>query len=143
MQKIIDTDDGKGSAPLKPFLFFYFVLMPVVLFAHRADEKQKKERAISFSQDVKPLINKYCIACHTAEIDHESGLFFDSYYEMMKGGGNGVAILPGKAKESLLFKKLNSPPPFGRTMPPSKKIKLTGQQIKIFQDWINQGAKDN
>lgn len=129
--------------PLKTFLIFCFVMIPALLFARRAEEKLKKEKAISFSRDVKPLINTYCITCHTAEMNHQSELFFDSYDTLMKGGGNGPAILPGKAKESLLIKKLNSPPPFGRVMPPSKKIKLTKQQIKVFQDWINQGAKNN
>ncbi|MBI3579582.1 MAG: hypothetical protein HY276_02345 [Ignavibacteriales bacterium] len=128
---------------MKTFLLFLFVVTVAGFFARYTDEEGKKGKTISFSKDVKPLINKYCVGCHTAEIDHPSELFADSYEDLMKGGRHGAPILPGKAEESILYQKLKSPTPFGRVMPPSKKIKLTEEQIKIFRDWINQGAKNN
>lgn len=133
----------KVRSLLKTFLLLLFVVTIVGFFARYTDEERKKEKTISFSKDVKPLINKYCVTCHTAEVDHPSELFADSYEDLMKGGRHGPSILPGKAEESVLYQKLKSPTPFGRVMPPSKKIKLTEEQKKIFRDWINQGAKNN
>jgi len=106
-------------------------------------QKGKKEKEISYSKDVFPIIKKYCLICHSLENDHPSELFLDTYEDMMNESRHGKAILPGEAEKSPFYQKLLSPPPFGRQMPPSRKIKLTPEQIELLRVWINQGAKNN
>jgi hypothetical protein len=70
---------------------------------------------------------------------------------MMQGGKNGTLVVAGKAKESLLTKKLGEAPPFGERMPLNKKQVisegkakyLSESELKIITEWIDQGAKSN
>lgn len=107
------------------------------------DQQKKKEREVSFKDDLYPLVKKYCVACHSRETDHPSGLYMESYGDMMGEGKHGPAVVPGHAVKSTLYQKLLPSPPFGRVMPPSRRIKLTPEQIGIFRRWIDEGAQNN
>jgi hypothetical protein len=100
-------------------------------------------KVISYTKDVAPILEKFCATCHNADEDHPSQLFLDSYETLMKGGKHGKAIQPGNSTESLLLQKMNPAPPFGKKMPPSKKLVPTAGQIEILRQWIEQGAKKN
>jgi hypothetical protein len=107
------------------------------------ESSPKPPKLVSFSKDVAPLLDKFCATCHNADEDHPSQLFMDSYESLMKGGKHGVAVKPGNSKESLLLQKMDAEPPFGKKMPPSKKLILSPEQIEILRQWIDQGAKKN
>ncbi len=107
------------------------------------DQQQKKPSVVSFSRDLFPVIKKYCIVCHSRENDHPSELFLESYEDVMGEGRHGKAVVPGSAEKSILYQKLLPNPPFGRIMPPSRRIRLTPEQIELFKQWIDQGAKNN
>jgi hypothetical protein len=106
-----------------------------------AASKSRKE--ISYSKQVAPILDKFCATCHNADEDHPSQLFVDSYESLMKGGKHGVAVKPGNSKESLLLQKMDSEPPFGKKMPPSRKLIPTPEQVDVLRQWIDQGAKKN
>lgn len=106
-------------------------------------QQKKKERGVSFSEDLFPVVKKYCVVCHARETDHPSGLFMETYEDLMGEGRHGQAVIPGNAGKSNLYRKLLPAPPFGRIMPPSRRIKLTPEQIELFRRWIDQGAKNN
>ncbi|HTY38548.1 MAG TPA: c-type cytochrome domain-containing protein [Bacteroidota bacterium] len=103
----------------------------------------KPSKETSFSKDVAPLLDKFCTTCHNEDEDHPSQLFMDSYESLMKGGKHGVAVKPGNSKESLLMMKMDVEPPFGKRMPPSKKLIPTAEQIEVIRKWIDEGAKKN
>ncbi len=103
----------------------------------------KSAKEISYSKEVAPILDKFCATCHNEDEDHPSQLFMDSYESLMKGGKHGVAIKAGNAKESLLMQKMDAEPPFGKKMPPSKKLIPTDEQVEILRQWIDQGAKKN
>lgn len=103
--------------------------------------KSNRAKEVSYSKDVAPILGKFCVTCHTADDEHPSELYMDSYESLMKGGKHGKAILPDNAKESLLSQKLGPTPPFGKTMPPSKKLVPSAEQIGVLRLWIDQGAK--
>lgn len=106
---------------------------------------------ISFEADVFPVIKKNCLPCHAEDNYNPSELSLDSHDLLMEGGKHGVAVVPGKAAESLLVQKLAAKPPFGDRMPldPRKKRgetsakKLSDEEIQLLSDWIAQGAKNN
>jgi hypothetical protein len=100
-------------------------------------------KEVSYSKDVAPILDKFCATCHNEDEDHPSQLFMDSYESLMKGGKHGEAVKPGNAKESLLLLKMDEEPPFGKKMPPSKKLIPTAEQVEILRQWIDQGAKKN
>lgn len=112
-------------------------------------KKSKKETTkakgatVSFKNDVFPLIKKYCMPCHAEEQMNPSELYMDSYETIMDGGKHGTPIVPGKADSSLIIQKLSEKPPFGDRMPLKAKEPLPDEVVKIFTEWINQGAKKN
>jgi len=129
------------------YVFPAFAVIAVVVWIFSGfvqDPKPSKaEKEISYSKQVAPILDKYCATCHTEDEDHPSQLYMDSYESLMKGGKHGESVKPGNSKESLLIQKLDADPPFGKKMPPSKKLIPTAAQIEILRQWIDQGAKKN
>lgn len=109
----------------------------------KAGSPKARRNAISFKNDVFPLIKKNCLPCHSEEQMNPSELYMDSYDGIMAGGKHGKPIVPGKAKESLMIQKFVEIPPFGDRMPLKAKEPLSTEEMKILIDWINQGAKKN
>jgi hypothetical protein len=107
----------------------------------------KKEEAptVSFSNDVKPLLDRYCADCHGEEgvgVD-ASGFRTDSYEHVMTGTRYGPMVEPGDPLSSSLYRLVS-----GREVDPSIQMphgekKLLQSEIKLIEDWIRQGAKDN
>ena len=132
----------------------FLVMASFLVFAQQQDgmkpaSKKKTEAskskgdAVSFKNDVYPLMKKYCLPCHSEEQMNPSELYMDSYESLMEGGKHGKPVTPGKAKESLILQKLSDDPPFGDPMPLKAKQPLSKEEIKTLTDWINQGAKKN
>src|SRR5262245_4565076 len=92
------------------------------------------QEPISFERDIQPILQASCESCH-GEL-HVSGLDLRTRDSALKGGDHGVAIVPGSADQSRLFRRiagLEQP-----SMP--KNGALTLQQISIIKTWIAQGA---
>jgi uncharacterized membrane protein len=100
-----------------------------------------QSKKTSFQKDVMPLISAKCLPCHGTDSDNPSKLSLESYKEIMAGGRHGVIVIPGKPDSSLMIKKLRANPPFGEQMPLLKKVKLTPEEIAVFENWIKDGAK--
>ena len=106
--------------------------------------------APKFKADVMPIIQKYCLPCHAAESFNPSELALDDHASLIKGGEHGTAVVPGKPEESLLVKKVMADPPFGKRMPVQKRrkspeppVQLTDDEVKVVQEWIRAGAKND
>jgi len=96
-------------------------------------------QGVSFQSQVKPIFQRHgCNGCHGGS----GGLFVQTVAQLLQGGGHGPAVVPGKADESILIKKLLPNPPFGNRMPQGGPF-LPDSSIQVLRDWINQGAKDN
>jgi hypothetical protein len=136
-----------------------FVILSVLITVHTVLGQEenpkkivkKKGEAISFKKDVFTIIQKQCLPCHAEEQFNPSELSLDSYESLKTGGKHGDAFVAGKAKESLLVKKLSEEPPFGDRMPLNTKKKisegkakwLSEEELKTIATWIDQGAKNN
>ncbi len=103
--------------------------------------QQGSKKKVTYEKDIFPIIKTYCLPCHLAENENPSGLQLDNYQTLMKGGNHGSTVVPGKAKESNFYLKVLPTPPFGKQMARGKK-KLTEEEMQIFYDWIEQGAKE-
>jgi mono/diheme cytochrome c family protein len=94
----------------------------------------------SFSQHVKPILDKRCASCHSKRkkgnysvVDHES---------VMNTGDHAPVIIAGDAGGSILAQMLRGfETPAGGQMPPSRPLKP--EQIELIERWINQGAQNN
>jgi len=124
-------------------LLLFAVLIGTLSFTNPEEHSKGKNKPVSFSKDVFPVIKKHCLPCHASDSENPSELFMDSYSDLVKGGKHGKPIVPKKGDESIIVQKLKSPPPFGDQMPLMTKQKLTDDEVEIFKQWIDQGAKKN
>ncbi len=102
------------------------------------DEDNDTTNVISYTVDIQPIFNSYCIVCHGTW----GGLNLTTYSYLMNGGDNGIVVIPGNSEESNLVLKLGTTPPFGEQMP-LQNPPLSDIQIDLIKNWINDGAKNN
>ncbi len=106
--------------------------------ADAADQPAADAGAIDFEKQIQPLFAKHCVDCHRAD-KNESGFRLDLGHLAIKGGDRGVAIVPGKSGESILFQAL-----IGKgdvTSMPYEKPRLPAADIELIKKWIDSGAK--
>ena len=58
--------------------------------------------AVDYARDIAPLLQRYCVGCHTAD-DPEGGLVMESHDQLMSGGASGVAITGGSPASSRMM----------------------------------------
>ena len=89
-----------------------------------------------FENRVRPILVGVCAECHGPELQ-KNGLRLDSREAVLKGGRNGIVVVPGKPDESTLIDYINY-----RTddlqMPPSEK--LADKDIIALTKWVETGA---
>ena len=94
--------------------------------------------AADFVKDIQPIFQKICVECHNSD-KLKGGLRLDSRASAIKGGKDGVVIVPGDAAKSDLFRRITLPADNDDHMP-SKGDLLTKTQTDLIRDWINAGA---
>ena len=100
---------------------------------------QKKQ--ISFAKDVMPLVKAKCLPCHAQGNSNPGQYGMESYASIVKGGKHGPAVVAGKPEASILLKKMTAAPGFGEQMPIMTKVKMSPDEMTLFETWIKQGAK--
>ena len=95
------------------------------------------EPAVTFQEDILPILQARCAfaGCHAAP-NPARGLNLGTYAGFEKGSAGGPVFNPGDSKESKVVQRID-----GGGMPPG--APLADDQIQLFKDWIDEGAKDN
>jgi Protein of unknown function (DUF1553)/Protein of unknown function (DUF1549)/Planctomycete cytochrome C len=94
---------------------------------------------VDFNTQVKPILNKKCIACHGG-VKQQGGfsvLFREEALQKTESGK--YAIVPGKPGQSEMIKRITEKDPEERM--PYKHEPLSGKEITILRNWIKQGAQ--
>ena len=98
---------------------------------------------VDFDKEIMPFLEKSCVKCHSGE-KPKSKYVMDSKANVIKGGKEGVAVIPGKSVESPIVhyvadavEDMEMPPTEKRDKYPA----LTKAQIGLLRAWIDQGAK--
>src|SRR5262249_19857814 len=81
---------------------------------------------------------KACFECHGPE-RQRGKLRLDSRAAALKGGGSGPVLIPGKAEDSELFRRIALPKGSDDLMP-ARGEPLSKAQVEAVRAWINQGA---
>lgn len=90
------------------------------------------EAEVSWQNDVAPLMEEYCVSCHSQDTALGS-LDLSSYEATLAGGASGPAVVPGEAHTSLLMTRQLSgdhPGQFSR------------EQLDLILHWIEAGAPE-
>ncbi len=115
---------------MKPFLCLVTVLINFCLLTSAAE--------VDFSKEIKPIFEKSCLECHGP--DKQKGkLRLDNRESALKGGKDGLVIVPKDAARSDLYRRITLSKDSDDVMP-SKGDLLTKEQTDLIRDWINQGA---
>ena len=102
-------------------------------------------KAVSYSQDVKPILDKHCIECHKAGGQGEliSGFSMVDYDGLMKGTKNGPMVIAGDVEGSNILVLMEGRADPSISMPHGKQESVSKQDIQTISSWIEQGAKNN
>ena len=86
-----------------------------------------------------PILAAKCFACHSGD-KRSGGLALDNYADVLKGGRNGAAVIPGESKSSLLVERAA-----GQIAPqmPLAGPKLTPAELAAIRAWIDEGARSD
>ena len=108
------------------------------------------ERDVSYTADVQPIFDSYCVQCHTAtgEGGAASGFVVDNYDTVMKGTNFGPVVVPGSSMSSSLYlvvasktdPKIHMPPHHDDALAKGRGFELSGENIDTIAAWIDQGA---
>jgi len=109
-----------------------------IIGAAAALSQNRAAKSPSYANDVAPVMKTNCAPCHFGS-QRAGGLRLESVADMLKGGGKGPAIKPGKASESLLIQLMEHTR--GPQMPPIPNSKPL--PTKALRAWIDAGAKED
>jgi hypothetical protein len=94
--------------------------------------------AIDFSRDIQPILSENCYHCHGPDAAERKA---DLRLDDEKAAKSGSAIIPGKADDSEVVKRLFSHDPDEVMPTPKSNRKLTEAQKQLVKQWISEGAK--
>src|SRR5438128_9196807 len=98
-----------------------------------------KTGAVSFINDVAPILKENCFACHDSK-KRKGKMDMTSYETFRKGGTREDPLVPGKPEESLIIDLLSAQDK--SRMPPREAGEaLPRNKIAIIAQWIAEGAK--
>jgi hypothetical protein len=105
-----------------------------------AQAQQPAGRAVSFINDVAPILKENCFACHDAK-RKKGKLDITSFAALLVGGSKGTSpIVTGHPEKSILVKVLTSSGP--ERMPPKDAgPPLPKEKIDVIARWIKEGGK--
>ncbi|MCB0188046.1 MAG: hypothetical protein KDE31_27450, partial [Caldilineaceae bacterium] len=100
--------------------------------APTAGDDVDESLALGYVEDVQPIFQRNCIACHSAVVKQKN-LQVTAYDPLMQGGVDGPVVLPGNAEESILWNLVST-----------GKMPLIGQltlaEKETIRRWIEDGA---
>ena len=103
------------------------------------------EEAVSFSQEVKPILDQNCLSCHQEGGTGfaASGFSMTSYENLMKGTHNGPMVIGGDVEGSNILVLMEGRADPSISMPHGKIDPVPNADIQVIKKWIGQGAKNN
>lgn len=92
---------------------------------------------IDFAADVQPILQRYCVGCHT-EDDPQGGFVMETHVGLMAGGDSGMAITAGEpASSRMLLLATGRRDP---VMPPAGEPRPGEEELALLSAWIEAGA---
>jgi hypothetical protein len=112
-------------------------LMPLAVVVALCAGRSSAADAPSYTRDVKPFVEKYCLECHGGK-ETKKGIDVSSVATMLKGRN---IVVPGSPERSRFVLTMTGG---GKQMPPRKYGKTpTKDEIAMIKTWIAAGAKDD
>lgn len=91
-----------------------------------------------FERRIRPVFAEHCLDCHSPASKTQGGLSLDSRAALLRGGGRGPALVPGKPGQSLLLAAVQHQDP--ELAMPHRRPALPETAIADLTRWIESGA---
>jgi uncharacterized membrane protein len=99
----------------------------------------RPNQAVAYSSLVQPILQTRCVRCHGPS-KAEGKLRLDTPGAIRKGGGDGPVMVPGRAAESEIVRRIWLPPSHKDAMPPRGSQSLPASEAAVIRWWVDQGA---
>lgn len=97
------------------------------------------EKRVDYNEEVKPILNKHCMACHGG-VKKAGNVSFLFEHEMLQPGKSGkVPVVKGNADASEMIRRILSKDPDERM--PKDGPGLSEEEVDLLKKWVNQGAE--
>ena len=96
------------------------------------------EEPIDFNRDIRPILSENCFYCHGQDGGKRQA---DLRLDVAEKALEAKALVPGKALESELIARIRSTDPEQQMPPPKSNRKVSEEQLKLLERWIDEGAK--
>jgi len=93
---------------------------------------------VDFARDVYPILLRSCVECHGPS-KQKGKLRLDSRDAVLRGGRSGPAVVPGKAEQSEVYRRIALARGDADVMP-DRGEPLPAVQVALIRQWIDQGA---
>jgi len=95
-------------------------------------------RAVDFSEHIRPILEKKCLGCHTANIA-KGGVALDTRSSVFDEGED--LVVPGNALHSELYLVATPEEPGEKPYMPEEGDPLTAAEADLLKEWIDSGAE--
>jgi len=92
-----------------------------------------------FAGIIQPVLQRDCVPCHGPD-KAKAALRLDSLPALLKGGKDGPVVIPGRAAQGELLRRLRLPPEEEDHMPPEGKPQPAQDDLALLEWWIAAGA---
>ena len=92
-----------------------------------------------FSSTVKPVLRENCYRCHFG-LNHKGNFNLSTRELLLKGGKNGVDVIPGDPEHSVLMQAIRHQGHGDKPAPMPPKDMLSVDEIAAIAKWIADGA---
>ncbi len=108
---------------------------------------------VSYSRDIQPVFDNYCVSCHagSGEGAETSEYLMTDYDNVMKGTKHGAVVVAGSRMSSTLYlvvagktsPEIRMPPHTDESFAEGRGFMLSPDTIERIGLWIDQGARNN
>ena len=98
----------------------------------------EKEEVVTFADDIKPILQKYCLKCHGND-DQNADLNLQNYATLLQGGSAGAVVKAGQSSTSVLMLAITNEDDAARMPPESPR--LPEEVITLISKWIDTGLR--
>src|SRR5580658_1761417 len=125
------------ASPALSLVILYLLPGESISFAAGPQDSQATpaRTVIDFDHDIRPIFESSCLRCHGPERP-KSRFRLDNRDSALKGGDDGVDIVPGHTDKSPLLERVASGDEDKQMPPPGKGARLTAAQIDKLRAWI-------
>lgn len=97
--------------------------------------------AVDFNRDVRPILNKNCVACHGGVKEAGEVSFIFREQVLGKGESGKTVVVPGDPDASEMIARIISDDPDDLMPQPDHGPRLSDEDVETLRQWIKEGAK--